>query len=227
MRALIALIVVVCLVGVGVALSPTVRAEWNSAPASDCGKRRAGFALCAHMASEGLPQHNRPRLTVFDRRRDAGYLGSLYAFRLRVTAAFLAAADRLAAGLAEEAAPPNLPPLCAAGWPVAFPRPDPPSFLPPPSSLLTVAQARRSASSSGTPRTLIAFRDVVCFALLLVRVLRFVAAWHACLLRCGDHNQPLRERFQGVGLPLLIKAQGRGTFVGPSGLSEEERGVWC
>ncbi len=35
MRALIALILIVYLVGVGVALSPTVRAKWNSAPASD------------------------------------------------------------------------------------------------------------------------------------------------------------------------------------------------
>jgi hypothetical protein len=74
------------------------------------------------------------------------------ALRLRVAAAFLAAADRLAAGRAAEAAPPLRPPLCAAGWPVDLPRPDPPARFPPPSSLLTVAQARRSASFSGTPR---------------------------------------------------------------------------
>jgi hypothetical protein len=35
MRALIALIIIVYLVGVGVALSPTIRANWNSAPAAD------------------------------------------------------------------------------------------------------------------------------------------------------------------------------------------------
>jgi hypothetical protein len=35
MRALIALIVIVYFVGVGVALSPTIRDKWNSAPASD------------------------------------------------------------------------------------------------------------------------------------------------------------------------------------------------
>jgi len=34
-RALIAMIVILYLVGVGVALSPTIRAKWNSAPASD------------------------------------------------------------------------------------------------------------------------------------------------------------------------------------------------
>ena len=35
MRALIALIVIVYLVGVGIALSPTIKAKWNSASASD------------------------------------------------------------------------------------------------------------------------------------------------------------------------------------------------
>ena len=34
MRFLLALIVIIYLVGVGVVLSPTVRSEWNSAPAS-------------------------------------------------------------------------------------------------------------------------------------------------------------------------------------------------
>src|SRR5208337_2903051 len=42
-------------------------------------------------------------------------------------------------------APPQRPPLCAAGWPVNFPRPEPPTFLPPPSSLLTVAQGNLRA----------------------------------------------------------------------------------
>jgi hypothetical protein len=35
MRALIALIVIVYLVGVGVGLAPTIEAKWNSAPAPD------------------------------------------------------------------------------------------------------------------------------------------------------------------------------------------------
>jgi hypothetical protein len=35
MRALIALIVIIYLVGVGVALSPTIQAKWSSASASD------------------------------------------------------------------------------------------------------------------------------------------------------------------------------------------------
>ena len=35
MRALIALIVIVYLVGVGVVLSPTIQAKWNSGSASD------------------------------------------------------------------------------------------------------------------------------------------------------------------------------------------------
>ncbi len=35
MRVLIALIVIVYLVGVGVALSPTFRSQWNSAPAAN------------------------------------------------------------------------------------------------------------------------------------------------------------------------------------------------
>jgi hypothetical protein len=35
MRAIIALIVIVYLVGVGVVLAPTIQAKWSSAPASD------------------------------------------------------------------------------------------------------------------------------------------------------------------------------------------------
>jgi hypothetical protein len=57
------------------------------------------------------------------------------ALRMRVAAPFLAAAER-SAWVRE---------LCD------FPRPEP-LFLPPPSSALTVAQARRSASLSETPR---------------------------------------------------------------------------
>jgi hypothetical protein len=35
MRAILALVVIVYLVGVGVVLAPTVQAKWNSAPASE------------------------------------------------------------------------------------------------------------------------------------------------------------------------------------------------
>jgi hypothetical protein len=35
MRAIIALIVIVYLVGIGVVLAPTIQAKWSSAPASD------------------------------------------------------------------------------------------------------------------------------------------------------------------------------------------------
>src|SRR6185503_7459992 len=72
--------------------------------------------------------------------------------RLRVLAAFLAERERAAAGRLAEALPPSLPPLWAEGWLEVLPRPLPPGFLPPLSSLLTVAQARRSASFLGTPR---------------------------------------------------------------------------
>jgi hypothetical protein len=70
---------------------------------------------------------------------------------LRVVAVFLAeavfaAGDRIAAAL-----PPGLPPFFAARLPVFFPR-SLPLFLPPPVSSLTVAQARRAASFSPTPR---------------------------------------------------------------------------
>jgi len=35
MRAIIALIVIIYLVGIGVVLAPTIQAKWSSAPASD------------------------------------------------------------------------------------------------------------------------------------------------------------------------------------------------
>jgi hypothetical protein len=71
---------------------------------------------------------------------------------LRVAVAFFADALREATGREADAAPPFMPPFFAAGCPVLLPRPDPPGFLPPPSSLLTVAHARASASFFGTPR---------------------------------------------------------------------------
>src|SRR5215831_11166486 len=73
------------------------------------------------------------------------------AWRLRVRAAFFAEAERAAAGRAADALPPNLPPLRAEACVSGTPRPLP-DLLPPPVSLLTVAQARRFASFAGTPR---------------------------------------------------------------------------
>jgi len=48
--------------------------------------------------------------------------------------------------------PPLRPPFLAGALLTFLPRPDP-LFLPPPVIALTVAHARRSASSSGTPRS--------------------------------------------------------------------------
>jgi hypothetical protein len=73
------------------------------------------------------------------------------ALRLRVSAAFFAEAERAAAEREGDALPPSLPPLREEAWLSGLPLPDP-LFLPPPLSLLTVAQARLSASFSGTPR---------------------------------------------------------------------------
>src|SRR5271165_5583631 len=74
--------------------------------ASDPARRHKRRARTARSAPEQWPP------AVFGHWRSA-----LCVFRLRVTAAFLAAADRLAAVLAADAAPPILPPLCAAGGP--------------------------------------------------------------------------------------------------------------
>src|SRR5690606_30382459 len=71
--------------------------------------------------------------------------------RLRVRAAFLADAERSAALRLAEARPPIRPPFFEDSLVSFLPRPEP-DLLPPPDSLFTVAQARRSASSSGTPR---------------------------------------------------------------------------
>src|SRR5262245_44336205 len=72
--------------------------------------------------------------------------------RARVGAAFRADADRADFGRAADAAPPIRPPFFAGARFGRLPTPDPP-FLPPPVVAFTVAQARRSASSSGTPRS--------------------------------------------------------------------------
>lgn len=71
--------------------------------------------------------------------------------RLRVVAAFFAEARRCAAGRARERSPPIRPPRLLEVLLSGTPRPLP-DRLPPPLSLLTVAHARRSASSFGSPR---------------------------------------------------------------------------
>jgi len=75
----------------------------------------------------------------------------LPALRLRVAAAFLAEAERSSAERDAEPWPPFWPPFFDELVSLLWPRPEP-LFLPPPVSLLTVAQARRSASSLPTPR---------------------------------------------------------------------------
>ena len=75
------------------------------------------------------------------------FSASALALRRRVAAPFRAAAEREAF---DRDAAPLRPPLRDALLVLFFPRPDP-LFLPPPSSLFTVAQARRSASRRETP----------------------------------------------------------------------------
>jgi hypothetical protein len=74
------------------------------------------------------------------------------ALRLRVAAALRADADRADFERDAEARPPARPPFRDELLLVFFPRPAP-LFFPPPVSLFTVAQARRSASSRPTPRS--------------------------------------------------------------------------
>ena len=73
------------------------------------------------------------------------------ALRFRVAAPFFAEAERWAAVRLADAFPPFLPPLRLGAWFSFLPRPEP-DFLPPCVSALTVAQARRAASPSPTPR---------------------------------------------------------------------------
>lgn len=138
---------------------PRNRLEAPLRCACDPDPSRTGFGRFANGALTGLrdspPQATANRRAPGCDRRGQSWLPPCpapAALRLRVAAAFLAAADLFAGDRAADAAPPIRPPLCAAGWPVDLPRPDPPARFPPPSSLLTVAQARRSASFSGTPR---------------------------------------------------------------------------
>src|SRR5439155_13368263 len=71
---------------------------------------------------------------------------------LRVAAALRAEAERADLGRDAAACPPSLPPLRMGERCSGFPYPPPPGFSPPLWTLLTVAQARRSASASGMPR---------------------------------------------------------------------------
>jgi hypothetical protein len=71
--------------------------------------------------------------------------------RRRVEAAFRADAEREDLEREAEARPPFFPPFREELRFDFLPRPDP-LFLPPPVSLFTVAQARRSASPRETPR---------------------------------------------------------------------------
>ncbi len=86
-------------------------------------------------------------------------LAPALARRRRVAAPFFAAAERLA--LDRDAAP-FRPPLREAFLFDFLPRPDP-LFLPPPSSSLTVAHARRAASRRETPR--FSYPSSMCSAL--------------------------------------------------------------
>src|SRR5207249_5474433 len=72
--------------------------------------------------------------------------------RARVAAPLRAEAERAAAGRDAAARSPIRPPLREETWLTSRPTPDP-DLRPPPLSLLTVAQPRRSASSPGTPRS--------------------------------------------------------------------------
>lgn len=73
------------------------------------------------------------------------------AFRLRVAAALRADAERAALLRLAAARPPFRPPFFVGALLVFRPRPEP-DLRPPPDIAFSVAQARRSASSRGTPR---------------------------------------------------------------------------
>ena len=92
-------------------------------------------------------------------------------FLRRVAAALRALRERLAFDRDAAARPPFLPPFLEELRFVFFPRPDP-LFFPPPVSLFTVAQARRSASRRETPR--FSYPSSIC------------SAWRFCLLVYED-----------------------------------------
>ena len=85
------------------------------------------------------------------RRFDRAYPRPRCRRRALVAAAFLADAERSADGRAAAALPPSRPPFRAGALLTGLPTPEP-LFLPPPVILFTVAQARRSASCSESPR---------------------------------------------------------------------------
>src|ERR1044072_9427631 len=84
-----------------------------------------------------------------ENRKGAGAPPQPCALRRRVSQPFFAAALRLDE---DWEAPPLRPPLRELSWLSLRPRPEP-DLLPPPDSLLTVAQARLFASFSETPRS--------------------------------------------------------------------------
>jgi hypothetical protein len=86
--------------------------------------------------------------------------------RRRVEAALRAEAEREDLEREAEARPPFFPPFREELRLVFFPRPDP-LFFPPPVSLFTVAQARRSASFRDAPR--FSYPSSIC------------SAWRFCL----------------------------------------------
>jgi len=88
-------------------------------------------------------------------------------FLPRLDALLRAAPDRLDLERDAAARPPFLPPFLEELRLDFFPRPDP-LFFPPPVSLFTVAQARRSASRRETPR--FSYPSSIC------------SAWRFCLL---------------------------------------------
>jgi hypothetical protein len=108
--------------------------------------RRAGAA-----SHDGRPRHGGHGGTCCGVAHHRVHFARRSACFCRVAAVFLAEAARAAAGRDAAALSPSFPPLRAGAWPSGLPRPEP-DFLPPPVSLFTVAQARRSASGAGTPR---------------------------------------------------------------------------
>lgn len=91
---------------------------------------------------------------------------------MRVAAAFFADADAdlLALDREADAAPPFLPPLCAAGLPVLFPLPEPPGLFPP--RIIFVDRGPRASFSLllGHTTVLVTFCDVIGLPFLLVSV---------------------------------------------------------
>jgi hypothetical protein len=112
---------------------------------------KLGFGALQMRLYRDFDRLDRDRDFELERERDFDPPARDRAFRRRVAAAFLADAERADFGREAEARPPFFAPLRAGARDVFFPRPEP-LFFPPPDILFSVAQARRSASSSGTPR---------------------------------------------------------------------------